>query len=106
MHEPTSPAAYCSYGTKHVEVHPVEALDLEDGVIIKDISDTARYGHGWAPVGRAASRPPDRSKRFVYRTGVLATVSAPTGVRSPKPATEHARRDGRSPASTGCMCQR
>ncbi len=52
-------------------------------MISEDIGDTARYGHSWAPVGRAASRPTNRSERFIHRAGPPVTVSAPTGAAHP-----------------------
>jgi len=39
---PTSPASYCSPGTYTPEIHPVDALHLEDDVISQDIGDSAR----------------------------------------------------------------
>ena len=72
--EPRDTAAIGQPGLPHVEIHPVDRLDLEHHVIVEDISDCARYGHSWAPVGRAASRPTNRSERFIRRTGVPVTV--------------------------------
>ena len=68
----------------HVEKHPVDALDFEDGVIGQDIAGTARYGHDGLRFGRAASRPTNRVMRFIHRTGLSVTVSTPSD-RSPQP---------------------
>jgi hypothetical protein len=31
----------------HVEIHPVDRFHLEHNMIVEDIGDAARYGHGW-----------------------------------------------------------
>ena len=45
--EALHPAAVGQPGLPHVEIHPVDRLHLEDHVIVEDISDAARYRHGW-----------------------------------------------------------
>ena len=72
--EASHPAAVGQPRLPHVEIHPVDGLHLEHRVIVEDIGDAARYGHRWAPVGRAASRPTNRSERFIHRTGAPVTV--------------------------------
>ena len=29
----------------HVQIHPVDRLDLEDHMLVEDVGDAARYGH-------------------------------------------------------------
>jgi hypothetical protein len=41
------PAAVGQPRLPDVEIHPVDRLHLEDDVIVEDIGDAARYGHGW-----------------------------------------------------------
>jgi hypothetical protein len=45
--EALHPAAVGQPGLPHVELHPVDGLDLEDHVIVEDIRHCARYGHSW-----------------------------------------------------------
>jgi len=86
---------------RHVDVavHPVEALHLGHHVISEDTGDAARYGHSWAPVGRAASRPTKRFERFIHRTGTPVTVSAPTGALPPSRPRHGSSGWGGSPVS-------
>lgn len=65
--EALHPAAIGQLRLLHIQIHSVDGGHLEHHVIIEDISDTARYGHSWASVGRAASRPTNRWKRFIHR---------------------------------------
>jgi len=48
-------------------MHPVDRLHLEDHVIIEDIGDAARYGHGWlrSTGGQQAHQP----RRAVHTPG-------------------------------------
>src|SRR5215218_3035603 len=45
--EALHPAAVGQSGLPHVEIHPVDALQLEDHMLVEDISDAARYRHDW-----------------------------------------------------------
>src|SRR5215207_3835512 len=55
------PAAVGQSGLPHVEIHPIDRLHLEDHMIVEDISDAARYGHGWlrSTGGQQAHQPLD-----------------------------------------------
>ena len=52
--EPLHPGAVSQPRDPHVEIHPVDRLDLEQRVIGHDIAGTARYGHDGLRFGRAA----------------------------------------------------
>jgi hypothetical protein len=43
--ETLHPTAVGQPGLPHIQIHPVDRFHLEDDVIVKDISDAARYGH-------------------------------------------------------------
>ena len=90
---PWTPAAVRQPWNPHVEVHPVDRLDLEEHAIGQDIADTARYGHDGLRFVRAASRPASRSKRFIHPIDTRSTrvfipsagvpSSAPVGMAIP-----------------------
>ena len=55
MHVADQPGRVLQLRNIDVEKHPVDALDLKPHVLGEDIVDRSRYGHQWAPIGRAAS---------------------------------------------------
>jgi hypothetical protein len=68
------PAAVRQPRHPDVEIHPVDALHLDSHMIIEDVGDATRYGHHKLRSGRAASRPTNRYRRFIYRIGSPVTV--------------------------------
>ncbi len=61
-------------GNPDVETHPVDVLQLERHMIIRDIADAAALGSSQVPVVRAASRPTNRYRRLIHQTGPSITV--------------------------------
>ena len=51
-------------GLIHVEIHPIDALDLQGHMPGKDIRGTTSYGHRRAPVDTGPLRPTNRFGRF------------------------------------------
>ena len=83
----------------HVEIHPVDRLDLEHRVIGQDITGTARYGHNRAPVRTGGrQRPTNRYRRFIHPIDTFRPGSHPVRPEPPKTPASMPVGMGRSPA--------
>ena len=72
--EPDQPGLVLQPGHVGVEIHPVDALHLEQHMLIEDIGDAAGYRHHWLRSDGRPARPTNRSGRFIHRTGSPVTV--------------------------------
>jgi hypothetical protein len=74
VHEPHQPRLVPQLRHVDVEVHPIDALHLEQHMIVEDISHAARYRHdGLRSDGRPAGQL-TASGGFIHRTGTPVTV--------------------------------
>jgi hypothetical protein len=98
VHEPHQPGRVLQLRHEHVEIHPIDALDLEHHMIVEDIGHTARYRHHGLRSDGGLTGQPNRYKRF-HTPDRHAGHGLHPADRSPPTQTNHGmpRRAGATP---------